>query len=397
MVAGLLIGGVLLSPGHTDRSGHHAAVLGAAAVQFISELGQVGMILYVLLVGLTLSPLDLRRNAKTIAAASLPLALAAVALAPLGLYCFSGAGWHLARGSAGVVAMAAVLTISGFPFIARILQERDLLHGDFAVTALGSSAVLTTLALLLLAVAEDRIRSIGRLADTYPLGLVGTVGIGIAAAVVWGSLAMRRPLALGTRTGLRLSVIAALVAAWLSSKLLGTPLLGAFLVGIALSQSKAIRRALERALGWSVPVILVPVFLADAGARVAPGTLDFGVLTGAAVLTVLLLAVGVLGAAVSSRFPVLGNGNATALAALLNCRGVMLVALGVEMRDHRLIGSKLVGVFFICAIATTIMTGPLFARAQRLAHRAALRNGAGAATLTLPAGALADDAPAPRR
>jgi Kef-type K+ transport system membrane component KefB len=160
-----------------------------------------------------------------------------------------------------------------------------------------------------------------------------------------------------------LTVVAALAAAWVSSTLLGTPLPGAFLVGIGLSQSPARRRAIERALGWSVPVILVPVFLAGAGARVDPRALDLGVLTGAAVFTALLGAVAILGASLSSRFAVLGPGEASSLAALLNCRGMMLLALGVELRDHGLIGVRLVAVLYLCAIATTLMTGPLFVRA----------------------------------
>jgi hypothetical protein len=41
------------------------------------------------------------------------------------------------------------------------------------------------------------------------------------------------------------------------------------------------------------------------------------------------------------------------------------------MADHRLIGPRLVAVFFIGAVATTLMTGPLLARAGRLARRAA--------------------------
>jgi Kef-type K+ transport system membrane component KefB len=358
MLAGMLVGGALLSPWTAEGSRHPAAVLGPSAVQVISELGQIGMILYLLLVGLSLSPVDLRRNGKTIAATSVPLALAAVAVAPLAVDCFSGAGWRLAPGVTGVAVMAAALTISGFPFIAHILGERELLHGDFAATALGASAVLATVALLLLAVAEHPL-----------LGLLTTAAAGIAAVAVSSSRAPRVSLPVGAEAGLVLAVVAALAAAWVSLKLLGTPLLGAFLVGIVLSQSTARRGAIERALGWSVPVILVPVFLAGAGARVDPRVLDLGVLAGAAVFTALLGTVAILGASVSSRLAVLGPSEVSSIAALLNCRGMMLLALGVELLDHRLIGSRLLAVFYLCALATTIMTGPLFALALGGRHR----------------------------
>jgi Kef-type K+ transport system membrane component KefB len=245
-------------------------------------------------------------------------------------------------------------------------------------------------------VAEHRFHSTGLQTAVYALELVATLGIGFSGAVLWPSLAERSPVAVGLETGLVLAVVAALLSAWVSLKLLGTALPGSFLVGIALSQSAARRHAIERALGWSVPVILVPGFLAGAGARVDPGMLDLGVLAGAAVFTVLLVAVAMLAGSVSSRFPGLGASDASAIAALLNCRGMMLLALGVEMRDHRLIGPRLVAVFFIGAVATTMMTGPLFARAQRFAHRAASRNRARPPAWSLPRGTAVAGDVAPR-
>ena len=171
-----------------------------------------------------------------------------------------------------------------------------------------------------------------------------------------------------------LAVIAALLVAWLTLKLFGTGLLGAFLVGIALSRSTGTRAALERALDRSVPAILVPVFLAAAGARLDPRVLDVDVLEAAALFTSLLVLVATLGGYTSARVSHVGASEARAFMALINCRGMMLLALGVQMADRRLIGPRLVAVFFIGAVATTLMTGPLLARAGRLARRAASRD-----------------------
>ena len=150
MLAGLLVGGALLSPWRHPGVAHHAAFLSTTVVRFIDLLGQVGVILYLLLVGLTLSPLELRRNATRIAAVGLPVIVAAAALAPLGAVWFGGARWQLAGGLAAGLVMAAALMINGFPFVARILQERELLHGGFGVTLLGASALVTALPFVLL-------------------------------------------------------------------------------------------------------------------------------------------------------------------------------------------------------------------------------------------------------
>jgi len=372
MLAGLLVGGALMSPWRHAGLAHHAAVLSPAVVDFIDLLGQVGAVLYLLLVGLTLSPLDLRRNARGIAAAGLPVIVAAAVLAPLAAAWFAGAPWQLAGGTAAVLVMAAALMVNGFPFVARILQERELIHGGFGATVLGASALVTALPFVLLAVAERRSPSHGTALLAYALLLLIALAVGVAAATLWPTLASRfKSSPLAGATPLVLAVIAALIVAWLTLQLLGTGLLGAFLVGIALSRSTATRTALEQTLGRSVPVILVPVFLAATGARLDPRVLDLGVLEGAAVFTSLLVAVAALAGSASARISHIGANDARAITALINCRGMMLLALGAQMADHRLIGPRLVAVFFIGAVATTLMTGPLLARAGRLARRAA--------------------------
>jgi Kef-type K+ transport system membrane component KefB len=384
MVAGLVVGGALLSRWHMTGSAHHASLVAEPVVGFIDLLGHIGVILYLLLVGLTLSPVELRRNSGRIAAVGLPVVLAAAALSPLAAACFAGARWQLAGGSAALV-MAAALMINGFPFVARILQERELLHGGFGATVLGASALLTALPFLLLAVAERRFPSVSVGAAAYVLRLLATVAVGGGAAVAWSSVAARLPpVAVSEGTAVVAAVVAAFLGAWLSLKLLGTGLLGAFMVGVALSRSAAIRSALERALGGSVPVILVPVFIASAGARVDPRMLDASVLAGAAVFTILLVAVATVSGWASSRISGVGASDARAITALLNCRGLMLLVVAVELADHRLIGPRLVAVLFIAAVATTLMTGPLLARAGRLARHGAARDGAQPPNWSLP-------------
>jgi Kef-type K+ transport system membrane component KefB len=372
MLAGLLVGGALMSPWRDTGVTHHAAVLSTTAVDFVDLLGQLGMVLYLLLVGLSLSPPDIKRNAARITAVGLPVILAAVVVAPLAAAWFAGARWQLAGGTAAVLVMASALMVNGLPFVARILQERELMHGGFGATVLGASALVTALPFVLLSLAERRSPSdgIALLADSLPLLI--TLAFGIAGAMLWPTLASRfkRPPS-GGATPQVLAIIAALIVGWLTLQLLGTALPGAFLVGIALSGSTPTRVALEQMLGRAVPVILVPVFMAAAGARLDPRMLDVGVLQGAAVFTALLVAVAAAAGSASARTAHIGANDARAITALINCRGLMLLVLGVQMADHRLIGPRLVAVFFIGAVATTLMTGPLLARAGRLARRAA--------------------------
>ena len=83
----------------------------------------------------------------------------------------------------------------------------------------------------------------------------------------------------------------------------------------------------------------MPVFFAAGGMRIDPRLIDLGVLQAAAFFTILLVAVGVLSGLVSSRVRGITTSEARTIGALLNCRGLML-------------------------IATTLMTGPLLAWAD---------------------------------
>jgi Kef-type K+ transport system membrane component KefB len=148
-----------------------------------------------------------------------------------------------------------------------------------------------------------------------------------------------------------------------------TGLIGGFVVGVTLSGSARTRDVVDRSLGRLVPTILVPIYFAAAGGRIEPRVLDARVVAGAALFTVLLTAVGALGGLASSRAPEIGTAEARTITALLGCRGLVLLALAASMADYRLIGARLAMVFFLAALATTLMTGPLLSWADRAASR----------------------------
>ena len=84
-----------------------------------------------------------------------------------------------------------------------------------------------------------------------------------------------------------------------------------------------------------------------------------------AVFTALLLAVALPSGLVAKRVARFSAPEATTIAALLNCRGLLLLVLAVAMADDDLIGPSLVAVILLGALATTLMTGPLLRWAQR--------------------------------
>lgn len=366
MLAGLLIGAALLSPWrHVDSSPQHVAVLSASVGAVIDGLGQIGVILYLCLVGLEITPGNTRRHGFRVPLVAAPVVLGALAIAPLAAHGFAAARWQLAGGTlAPTLILAAALMVNGFPVVALILEERGMLRGDLGTTVVGVSVALTTLPFLIVAVLNQRLRSVGPIV-VFVVGLAAIVAAVVIAICVWPRVAETViRVSPSDGTAVVLAVIIVLVAAWLSLRLLGTALLGGFAAGVALSRSPAIRQVLRRALERIVPLVLVPVFFAAGGMRIEPRVIDAGVIQAAALFTICLVAVGFLGGLASSRVRGITSREARTIAALLNCRGLMLIALPLEMLDHRLIGPRLVAVFFFGAVLTTLVTGPLLAWAE---------------------------------
>jgi Kef-type K+ transport system membrane component KefB len=367
MLAGLLVGAALLSPWrHVNSSPHHVAVLSSSVGAVVDSLGQIGVILYLCLVGLKFPPHEVRRNRGRVALLSVPVVLGALALAPLAVGWFAAARWQLAGGPlTATLILATALMVNGFPVVALVLQERGMLDGTLGATLLGTSALLAAFPFLIVAVLNHRFGSAGPVA-AYALGLAASAALVVIAMLSWPRMAARLgSVSLSDSTALALAAVAVVTGAWLSSRLLDTGLPGGFAVGVALSRSVGTREVLEQALGRVVPVILVPVFFAAGGIRVDPRVIDFGVIEGAALFTMLLVAVAALAGWVSSRVSGITTRDARMIAGLLNCRGLVLIALSVDMVDHRLIGPRLVAVFCVGALVTTLMTGPLLAWADR--------------------------------
>ncbi len=360
MVAGLVVGAALLSPWRSVDGGS-AAVLGESTVSVIEALGQVGVVLYLFLVGFKLSPERLHHHGRRIVSITAPVLLAGLVLAPVALTYFSGPEWGLAGGAPGVLVMAAALSVNGFPMVARILEERRLLDSELGSTVLGAAAALTAIPFVLAAVAKPEIGASAPEAVALVLVLGGLVVLGVHPRLLARTGAPR----LNGPAKAALSMIAVLAAAWVSLMLVGTGLLGGFAAGVAISRSASTRDLLTRVLSWPVTVIGVPVFLAAAGIHVDVSTFDAELLPAAAVFLAMLVTVAGAAGVAAARSRHIAAGQAAKIAALLNCRGLMLLALAVGLAESELIGPSLAVVLFAGALVTTLMTGPLLAREER--------------------------------
>jgi Kef-type K+ transport system membrane component KefB len=259
--------------------------------------------------------------------------------------------------------MAAALSITAFPVMARILKDRGLTQTRIGRLALSSAAIADVFAWVMLAVV---VALAGLGGGTSGL-LRTTVGMLALLALVFGGLRpfyawlLRRFAPSGEPSQMLLAalLLGALGCAGLTEWLGLHAVFGAFLFGACLPRDDRLLRCLVERLEYIAIVLLMPIFFALAGLNT---TADAFVGTGLGALLLVLLAavVGkIAGGALGARVAGYGWRESFATGALMNARGLMeLIVLKVGL-DAGLIGPSLFTMLLVMALVTTVMTSPL--------------------------------------
>jgi Kef-type K+ transport system membrane component KefB len=365
-VVGEMAVGLLLGPSLLGRlaPGLSQAVFGAEHLGALSALSQLGLLLFMFLVGLEVRPQQLRQKggpalAITLSSMLVPLvggAAVAAALYPL-IGDPSVPRLHLA------LFMGTALSITAFPVLARILAERGLLQSPLGALAIACAAADDLLAWCLLA---GVVLLINAAAPAVPLWLMLGGSAAFCAAMLLGGrrLAARlldpaRDGALGgaTLTGILLTVIAsAALTEWLGIH----ALFGAFLAGTIMPRHPALLQQLRARLEGLTLAVLLPLFFASVGLRADIGLIQGGPLWLAAGLIVLVAVAGKLGGTtLAARASGMPWRDALGMGALMNTRGLMeLVVAGIGL-EIGVISPAVFTILVLVAIVTTCMTGPL--------------------------------------
>ena len=363
-VLGEVVGGIVLGPSVLGQVWPDAGafLLPPSVAPYLGVVAQLGIILYMFLVGLELDLGQLRRRARATAVISLAsIVVPFVGGAALALFLFP----RLSRGDVPLPSFAlfvgVAMSITAFPVLARILADRAMQKTPLGVLALGCAAINDVAAwcLLAFAVGVARARVEGAL---LVLGLaavyIAVLLLAVRPTVRW---LLRRHANMRLTPDVIAAVFAALLLSALATEAIGIhALFGAFLLGAVLPHDSPLARSLDRKLHDVVTVLLLPAFFAFTGMRT-----QIGLLTGVGPwlilgLIVLVATAGKFGGTfLSARLTGLGGRDAAALGLLMNTRGLMeLIALNVGL-DLRIISPTLFTLMVLMALATTLATTPL--------------------------------------
>jgi Kef-type K+ transport system membrane component KefB len=365
-VIGEIIGGILVGPSVFGRFAPHlsATLFPPSSLGPFETLSTVGLVLFLFLIGMELDYEHLARQRATAVMASgmsilLPFAMGALLAHSLRIR-FAPHG----TGSIPFVLFLGIsMSITAFPVLARILEERNLQGTALGTTAILCAAVDDVVAWSLLAFAlafiggQDAPTSLLFRFTGLVIYLVLMLGV-IRPLAAYLVRRQRKPQL--TLELLGVVVAGALFSAAATDKIGVHPLFGAFLAGVCFPRVPYWQLALRERLDMLVSVLLLPLFFALTGMRTRLDLLNDGAMWLWAGLVLLAAVFGKMGgAALAARWTGQSWRDAIALGALLNTRGLVeLIVLNIAYTVGAFTPT-LFTMLVVMALVTTMLTAPI--------------------------------------
>lgn len=357
MLAGILLGPSLLGWLAPSAFASLFPPGGLAPLYFLS---QIGLLLFMFQVGVGLDLHEVRKLGRAVVFTSnVSVLVPLVAGSTLAIYLYP----HLSSANVPLpvfaLFMGTAMSITAFPVLARILEERNLLLSPIGMVAVSCAAVDDITAWCLLA---GLIAWVRRGTGTSPwLTLAGLSAYLIVMIwVVRPLLARWAALKQGnSRDVLAFALLFLFLSAWTTERIGIHALFGAFLAGVILPKNESFSRNLASHLGTITSVLLLPLFFATTGLRTSVQLLRGGTLWFYCALIVVVAILGkLLGCAAAGRAGGMSWGDALSVGVLMNTRGLIeLVILNVGL-DLGVISPTLFSMMVIMALVTTFMTTP---------------------------------------
>ena len=366
MVIAEVVAGILLGPSLLGWLFPAAAafIFPKSSLGALGLVSQIGLALFMFLIGLELDPKLLRGRGHASVAISHSSIIAPFGLgALLALYLYPKLSDPGVRFSAFTLFMGAAMSVTAFPVLARILSERRLLRSKVGAMAITCAAVDDVTAWCILAFVVGVVRTTGILAAVRTTLLA--IGYIVLMLKVVRPLLRRLGARSSTREGLTQDTVAVtlvlLLLSSLATEMIGIhALFGAFMLGAIMPKDGGFAPALAEKLEDLVVVLLLPMFFAYSGLRTQVGLLntpESWVLCGLIIVVACLGKFG--GSFLAARAVGLRWREAGAIGILMNTRGLMeLVVLNIGF-DLGVISPKLFTMMVLMALVTTFITTPL--------------------------------------
>lgn len=360
MIAGIVLGPSLIGMYFPEFS---ALLFPKASLGNLQFLSQIGLILFMFIVGMELDLKVLRNRAHDAVVIShasiiIPFAMG-LGLAFFIYQTFAPEGVQFL--SFGLF-MGIAMSITAFPVLARIVQERGIHKTKLGTVVITCAAADDITAWCILAAVIAIVKAGSMLSSLYTIAL--------AIAYVFMMIKVVRPFLkrVGelhtSKESLSKPVVAiffiTLILSAYATEVIGIhALFGAFMAGAIMPENVKFRNLFIEKVEDVALVLLLPLFFVFTGLRTQIGLLNDPYLWKVTALIVLVAIAGkFLGSALAAKFVGQNWKDSLSIGALMNTRGLMeLVVLNIGY-DLGVLTPEVFSMMVIMALVTTFMTGP---------------------------------------
>ena len=364
-VIGEIIAGIVLGPSLVGMyfPEFSAALFPVDSLGNLQFLSQIGLILFMFVIGMELDLKVLKNKANDAVVIShasivIPFALG-VGLAYYIYYRFAPVGVEFLSFS---LFMGIAMSITAFPVLARIVQERGIHKTRLGTIVITCAAADDITAWCILAAVIAIVKAGSFVSSLYVIGM--------AVAYVLLMLLVVRPFLkrigdlYGSKSKLNKPVVAifflTLIISAYTTEVIGIhALFGAFMTGAIMPDIAKFRAIFIDKVEDVAVILLLPLFFVFTGLRTQIGLINDPFLLKVTGCIIGVAVVGkFLGSAIAAKFVGQNWRDSLTIGALMNTRGLMeLVVLNIGY-DLGVLTSEVFTMMVIMALVTTFMTGP---------------------------------------
>lgn len=335
----------------------------AASLGTLNFLSQIGLILFMFIIGMEL---DLKAIGKQAYGAVIISHASIIIPYTLGMGLAYFIYKDYAPGGISFLSfslfMGIAMSITAFPVLARILQEKGLTRSKLGALALTCAAADDITAWCILAAVIALVKSGSSFSAIYTIGLA-VIYVLLMLKVVRPALERLETIYINNekkRTPIiALFFIILIVSSYITSIIGIHSLFGAFIAGVIMPSDFSFRKIVIDKIEDVSIVLLLPLFFVITGLKTQIGLLNDGQLW----ITfgwILLVAVGGKfgGSALAGRMVGQSWKDSLSIGVLMNTRGLMqLIVLNIGY-DLGILSPQIFAMMVLMALVTTFMTGP---------------------------------------